>query len=85
MEHEAQNRGMETGHKDETDNTGNETGELNFFVVIEAASKVVGDLFMKAGDKNTGDHDDNASNTPTKLKFPIHKLIVLYLHCILQK
>ena len=40
---------------------------------------------MKAGDKDTGDHDDDARDAPTELKFPIHKLIVLYLHCILQK
>lgn len=70
---------MKAGHKDEADRASDETSKLDLFVIIEATSKIVGDLFVKAGNEDAGDHDDNSRNAPTELKFPIHKLIVLYL------
>lgn len=38
VEHETQDSGMETGHEDEANGTGDEASKLNFFVIVEAAS-----------------------------------------------
>ena len=73
---------MKAGHEDKTNYTSDEAGQFDFFVIIEATGKIVGNLFVKAGNENADNHDDDACDTPTELKFPIHKLIVLYLHCI---
>lgn len=79
VKHEAQDGGMKAGHKDKTNRTSDEASKLDLFIIIEATGEIVSDLFVKAGNEDAGDHDDDPRNAPTELKFPIHKLIVLYL------
>ena len=67
---------MEISHDEETDDSGNDTGELYFFVGRYAVCEIMGNRDIPDYHRAAGEKNYETEDKPTNTKSPIHVLII---------
>ena len=67
---------MEISHDGKTDANSDNTGKLNLIIGVDSTSHIIGNLAIKSGYGGAGSGNNETEYYPTKIKIPIHSLII---------